>query len=179
MFISWSNVLSNKNIKLTKKSAICELHFKAEDIIREDAFLQDDGAVIYVKRSKPKLKEGAVPSIFPPEKIPYYQQIERKNIAVMSSEVSTCEISETPHSMEEKEINMFSAQHLSSGKSTNLPTDYWFANINDSYMMWTCWANDLTHILRHVILTPNMKLHVYIYIYIYVYLYLQYILQCY
>lgn len=78
MLISWSNILSNKNIKLSKKSTICELHFKP-DVIREDAFLQDDGTVICVKRGKPKLKKKAIPSIFPPEKVPYYQQMERRN----------------------------------------------------------------------------------------------------
>lgn len=79
MLISWSNILSNKNIKLSKKSTIWKLHFKPEDVIREDAFLQDDGTVIYVKRGKPKLKKKAIPSIFPPQKVPYYQQMERRN----------------------------------------------------------------------------------------------------
>ena len=155
LFISWSNVLSHKNIKLTKKSTICELHFKADDIVREDAFPQD-GTVIYIKRTKPKLKEEAVPSIFPPEKIPYYQHFECKNIDGMSSEVSA----ETSHSVEERLISKFSAQNLSSGESTELPTGYWFANINENYMMWTCWTNDLSHILRRAILTPDMKLQV-------------------
>ncbi|KAL6417760.1 hypothetical protein ACFW04_014357 [Cataglyphis niger] len=55
---------SNRRRIAKKNSRICELHFKSEDIIKEDAFLQNDGTVIYVKRKNPKLKEGAIPSIF-------------------------------------------------------------------------------------------------------------------
>ncbi|EFN74286.1 hypothetical protein EAG_07845, partial [Camponotus floridanus] len=65
MFISWSNFMCNEDIKIKKTSRICELYFKPEDIIKEDAFLQEDGSIIYVQRKNPKLKEGAIPTIFP------------------------------------------------------------------------------------------------------------------
>ncbi|KYN00394.1 hypothetical protein ALC62_08886, partial [Cyphomyrmex costatus] len=78
-FISWYNIMSTKNIKIKENSRICELHFKSEDIIKEDAFVQTDGTVIYVTRKNPKLREGAVPSIFPVKKIPYFRQIEHND----------------------------------------------------------------------------------------------------
>ncbi|KAM0736945.1 hypothetical protein ACS0PU_000038 [Formica fusca] len=158
---------------------------KSEEIIKEDAFSQVDGKVIYVKRKNLKLKEGVVPSIFP-KNIPYYQQIEHNNSDdVMSCEFSTeCETSETiSHSAEEpipstshginktlqiedrsfvptKETIKFSVEDMNVAKNIEVPTSYWFANINDSCMMWTCWANDLSYILRRVIIKTNMKVQV-------------------
>ncbi|TGZ47804.1 Uncharacterized protein DBV15_12633, partial [Temnothorax longispinosus] len=104
MFISWYNIMCTKNVQIKKSSRICELHFKSEDIIKKDAFLQKDGTVIYVKRQKPKLKEGAIPSIFQIEKISCFQQIEHNNCQIMSYEksVTHCENIETNlNSMEE------------------------------------------------------------------------------
>lgn len=187
MFILWYNIFCTKNIKITKNSKICELHFKSEDIIKEDAFPQVDGTVIYVKRKNAKLKEAAVPSIFPIQNIPYCQQIERKNNNddVMSREFSIeCETSDTIlHSEEEpisstsygrnnvlqiedrsflpkKETTKFSSEDINIAKNMKVPTSYWFANINDSYMMWTCWKNDLSCILRRIIVKTNMNLQV-------------------
>lgn len=79
MFISWYNIMCAQNKKIKKNNRICELHFKSEDIIREDAFEQINGTVIYVTRKIPKLKEGAVPSIFPKKKIPFFELIEPNN----------------------------------------------------------------------------------------------------
>lgn len=194
MFTSWYNIMCDKNIKIKKTSRICELHFKSEDIIREDAFLQEDGSVIYVKRKNPKLKEGAIPSIFPIQKsIPCYQQIECENNSnVMSSEELSIEyetLETVSHSAEEsipstshvinkalktdkplqvenisfvplKEIDEFSVEDINIAKNIKVPTVYWFANINNSCMMWTCWTNDLSNILRRVIIKKNMKVQV-------------------
>ncbi|XP_011883903.1 PREDICTED: uncharacterized protein LOC105571020 [Vollenhovia emeryi] len=186
MFNSWKNILSTINIQIKKNSRVCELHFKSEDIIKEDAFLQVDGTVIYVKRKNPKLREGAVPSIFP-KTIPYCQQIEHKNNNndVMSCEFSTeCESLETIlHSAEEpisstshginkalqiehryfmprERNNKFSSEDINIAKNIKVPASYWFANICDNYMMWTCWANDLSYILRRVIIKTDMKVQV-------------------
>lgn len=198
MFTSWYNIMCDKNIKIKKISRICELHFKSEDIIREDAFLQEDESVIYVKRKNPKLKEGAIPSIFLIQKsIPCYQQIECENNSnVMSSEEFLIEyetLETVSHSAEEsipstshvikktlqidkplqellqventsfvsmKEIDEFSVKDINIAKNIKVPTVYWFANINNSCMMWTCWTNDLSNILRRVIIKTNMKVQV-------------------
>lgn len=190
MFISWYNIMCIKNTKIEKKSRICELHFKSEDIIREDAFLQADGTVIYVKRKNPKLKEGAVPLIFP-QNIPYYQEIEHENNSddIMSYKVFVeCETSTTvSHSMEKpipstsqemmncnknmqlqiedrsvmkKATPKFSDEDINIAKNIEVPTAYWFANINDSCMMWTCWTNNLSQVLRRVIIKTDMTLQV-------------------
>jgi len=80
MFTSWYNIMSTKNIKINRNSRVCELHFKSEDIIKEDTFMQADGKIIYVTRKNPKLKEEAVPLIFPIKKTPYFEPIEHNNI---------------------------------------------------------------------------------------------------
>ncbi|KYM76926.1 hypothetical protein ALC53_12675 [Atta colombica] len=76
MFTSWYNIMSTKNIKINRNSRVCELHFKSEDIIKEDVFMQADGKIIYVIRKNPKLKEEAVPLIFPIKKTPYFEPME-------------------------------------------------------------------------------------------------------
>jgi len=42
--------------------------------------MQADGKIIYVTRKNPKLKEEAVPLIFPIKKTPYFEPIEHNNI---------------------------------------------------------------------------------------------------
>jgi len=156
--------MCNKNIKIKKTSRICELQdFKSEDIIKEDAFLQEDGSDIYVKRKNPKLKEGAVLSIFLTENISYYQEIKYENNNVMSSEEFSikCKTSETvSHLAEEsipstshvknrtlqtnelsqpfvprKETDAFSVKDINIAKNIKVPTVYWFANIDNNCMM--------------------------------------------
>lgn len=185
MLSSWHNIMCTKNMKITKNSRICELHFKPEDIIREDKFLQTDGTVIIVKRKNPKLKDGAVPSIFSKEKVPYVHQIEYNNNAIVPyEEFSTEPSAETiSYSVEEpipstshidktlqsedisfvplnETIPKFSAEDINIAKNIEVPTMYWFANINDNFMMWTCWANDLSYILRRIIVKTNLEVQV-------------------
>jgi len=180
--------MCNKNIKIKKTSRICELHFKTEDIIKEDAFLQEDGSVIYVKRKNPKLKEEAVPSIFLTENVSYYQEIKHENNNVMSSEelsikYKTLEtvsylaeesIPSTSHmknrALQTNELSQpfvprnetcaFSVKDINIAKNIKVPTVYWFANIDNNCMMWTCWKNDLSNILRRVIIKTNMEVQV-------------------
>ncbi|EZA48520.1 uncharacterized protein LOC113563599 [Ooceraea biroi] len=67
MFKNWcdSEIAERGINEFSKKSRICELHFENMDILREDIFHMADGATITVQRKVPKLKEDAVPSIFP------------------------------------------------------------------------------------------------------------------
>ncbi|KAL6420498.1 hypothetical protein ACFW04_013833 [Cataglyphis niger] len=82
MFISWYNILYIKNIKIKKNNIICELHFKSEDINKED--------IICAK----------------------------------------------------KETIKFSTEDINITKNIETPISYWFANINDSCMIyklsWFC-----------------------------------------
>lgn len=61
----WLQKIPRKNFIPSKYSAVCEKHFNASDIIREDKVVRDDGSVLIVKRDRPKLKTDAVPVIFP------------------------------------------------------------------------------------------------------------------
>jgi len=45
-------------------------------------------------------------------------------------------------------------------KNIKVPTVYWFANIDNNCMMWTCWKNDLSNILRRVIITTNIEVQI-------------------
>jgi len=73
MYNNWcDNGIAARGInEFSKKSRICELHFQKDNILREDIFHMADGATITVQRKVPKLKEDAVPSIFPSEIISY------------------------------------------------------------------------------------------------------------
>ncbi|KYM95096.1 hypothetical protein ALC62_14267 [Cyphomyrmex costatus] len=80
MFDTWKkNGISDKGTKeFTKDSYICELHFKNEDVIKEDVFHVISGPIVTIPNRK-HLRKNAVPCIFPPpvskkteEKLSYY-----------------------------------------------------------------------------------------------------------
>ncbi|XP_067204450.1 uncharacterized protein [Linepithema humile] len=64
--------------------------------------------------------------------------------------------------MSRKETIEFSIEDINIAKNIKVPTVYWFTNINNSCMMWTCWTRDLHNILRRVIIKANMKVQVFI-----------------
>ncbi|KYM94356.1 hypothetical protein ALC62_15023 [Cyphomyrmex costatus] len=81
MFDTWKkNGISDKGTKeFTKDSYICELHFKNEDVIKEDVFHVIGGPIVTIPRNRKHLRKNAVPCIFPPpvskkteEKLSYY-----------------------------------------------------------------------------------------------------------
>lgn len=47
MLISWTNVMSTKNVEIKKNSKICDLQFTSEDIIKEDACFQKDETITF------------------------------------------------------------------------------------------------------------------------------------
>lgn len=152
--------------------------------------MQTDDTVIYVTRKNPKLKEGAVPSIFPVKKIPYFKQIQHNDrhsddvishekfstegetsetvlnlakepIAPMSQMLNeTLQIKNRSFTPLTETIQKFSNENINIAKNIKVPTCYWFTNISDTFMMWTCWSNDLLYILRRVIITINMEVKV-------------------
>lgn len=248
MFISWKNIMCTKNITLKRNSRICELHFKSNDIIKEDIFLQADGTIIHLKRKYPTLKKGAVPSIFPKKTMPCYQQMDQSIFSTLHTVSHSDEpmlstsytvshsnnepMPSTSHTVSNSDKSMPSTSHIVSNsdepmpsmshtvshldepipftsntvsysdepmpstshsvlhtdseesicstsfikettpqfsdkdinieKNIEVPTSHWFTNINDSYMMWTCWANDLSYIIRRVIVKTDMKVQVFI-----------------
>lgn len=54
-----------RNFIPTKNSFVCEKHFDSDDIIKFDKHLQADGTIKLLLLRSPKLKEGAIPKIFP------------------------------------------------------------------------------------------------------------------
>ncbi|KAG5347670.1 CBX5 protein, partial [Acromyrmex charruanus] len=72
MFNKWKDSgIAKKGInKFTKKSRVCELHFQKDDVIRVDTFKIEGSEDFLVPRKVPKLRKGAIPSIFPP--VRYY-----------------------------------------------------------------------------------------------------------
>ncbi|XP_076285289.1 uncharacterized protein LOC143211456 isoform X2 [Lasioglossum baleicum] len=151
--------------KITKDSTICELHFNIEDIIKEDAFVQNDGTIIYVGRKRAILKRGAVSSIFPPIAVPYCRQIEDSynNESTLHRTPSTSYAINSTTQTEgrcvvlEEERTKFSKEDLSIARNIKVPKEQWLTNITDSYLMWTCWTEDLSRILRRVVLAANLK----------------------
>ena len=67
MFNNWcKSGIAIKGInEFNKKSRICELHFQKDDVLRKDIVDMADDSTITVERKVPKLREGAIPSIFP------------------------------------------------------------------------------------------------------------------
>ncbi|KYN15248.1 hypothetical protein ALC57_12547 [Trachymyrmex cornetzi] len=68
MFKNWKDSgIAKKGInKFSKKSRVCELHFQKDDVIRVDTFKIEGSEDFTVPRKVPKLRKGAIPSIFPP-----------------------------------------------------------------------------------------------------------------
>lgn len=61
----WEKHIPRRNWVPNKSTVVCERHFHECDIITVDQFPIEDGANVKVPRLKRRLREGAVPSIFP------------------------------------------------------------------------------------------------------------------
>ncbi|XP_035217173.1 uncharacterized protein LOC118190548 [Stegodyphus dumicola] len=60
------NCKRKDGFKPTKHSKVCELHFKQEDVLRQTEFFDEKtGKKIIIPLSYPRLKNGAIPSLFP------------------------------------------------------------------------------------------------------------------
>lgn len=60
----WLNAISREDWKPTPYSSVCSLHFQDDHVVRFAKFLAPDGILIDIPCT-PKLRENAVPSIFP------------------------------------------------------------------------------------------------------------------
>lgn len=60
----WLCKIPRDNFEPSKNSVVCEKHFIEEFIVRFDSATRPDGSVLTVKRTNPKLREDAYPSIF-------------------------------------------------------------------------------------------------------------------
>ena len=66
MLEKWRNAVPRKDRLLETTDVICEKHFEESCIDRQIFLKNADGSVLQViQRQRPKLKVGAVPTIFP------------------------------------------------------------------------------------------------------------------
>ncbi|KAF8777327.1 THAP domain-containing protein 2 [Argiope bruennichi] len=67
----WIKAIPNENFKTYKHSRVCELHFEPDQIIREaSAFDPRTGRTLTAPLTVPRLRKGAVPSLFLPSSGP-------------------------------------------------------------------------------------------------------------
>lgn len=64
-FKCWQNKIPRSDKVFTRSDRLCELHFQKEDIIRAPHIIQGGKVVELTPYERPKLKESAIPSIWP------------------------------------------------------------------------------------------------------------------
>ncbi|XP_011707484.1 PREDICTED: uncharacterized protein LOC105462528 isoform X2 [Wasmannia auropunctata] len=191
MFNNWllSGIAARGRNEFTKNSKICQRHFHEDEIIREDVFQMANDSTVTVPRKVPLLKENAVPSIFPPEKINFYhinpiyeekrreQQNEETSVAVSLQSVVNCSTfvsdksmshnyvthNEQSSSSNERNKDLLTWTELITGLNNfTFPPSYWSPIIKEESIMWTCWSEDLSHCIRRVVLEKNMTFRIFI-----------------
>lgn len=168
--------------EFNKQSRICELHFQKNDILYEDIFPMADGTNITVQRKVPKLKEDAVPCIFPSNtKISFcrYLNDEEKeqnretNITTQLESTVNCSVSVLPKEPNNNHISHHK-QDCANGdnelqtwteikrnlENLTLVSKYWVPMITDEMAMWGYWKEDLSCCIWRVVLEKNMTLRV-------------------
>lgn len=60
----WKEAIPNGHA-LSKHHLVCELHFKEQEVDKEFVQILKDGSKFTMKKDRPLLKKGAVPSVFP------------------------------------------------------------------------------------------------------------------
>ena len=55
----WCRKIPRKNFTPSKRSVVCEKHFRPDMVVREDVFPTNEGKLITVSRKRPALKEAA------------------------------------------------------------------------------------------------------------------------
>jgi hypothetical protein len=59
----WDSIIQRNDRNLHQDDVVCSLHFKEKDIDRYYTHIID-GQVVQIERGNPKLRKGAVPSVF-------------------------------------------------------------------------------------------------------------------
>jgi hypothetical protein len=62
---AWLKAIPRDDFTPSSSSVVCQLHFHSTDIVRYDKQLQPDGSTKELLLNKPRLKDNAIPSIFP------------------------------------------------------------------------------------------------------------------
>ncbi|XP_077558528.1 uncharacterized protein LOC144174001 isoform X2 [Haemaphysalis longicornis] len=63
---AWLRAIPRENLVVTEYTRVCELHFKYDDVLREDSYVDSaTGRTVTAPLFRPRLRPGAVPSKFP------------------------------------------------------------------------------------------------------------------
>ncbi|XP_063244715.1 uncharacterized protein LOC134545879 [Bacillus rossius redtenbacheri] len=63
---AWLNAIPREHFIPTKYSRVCEVHFKSAEVLWESVYFDEkSGRTLTAPLERPKLKDGAVPSVFP------------------------------------------------------------------------------------------------------------------
>lgn len=60
----WEHAIPRKNLKITKNSGVCELHFHDDMVVKQFSTIIN-GKTELLARERPKLNNSAVPCVFP------------------------------------------------------------------------------------------------------------------
>ncbi|XP_035229653.1 52 kDa repressor of the inhibitor of the protein kinase-like [Stegodyphus dumicola] len=60
----WGCKIPRANFTPSKRSVVCEKHFREDMIVREDVYTDKNGVISRIPRKRPMLKDGAYPCIF-------------------------------------------------------------------------------------------------------------------
>ncbi|CAG5129678.1 unnamed protein product [Candidula unifasciata] len=61
----WLELIGRRDYVVSKNSVVCARHFQPHFIVTVDSVRRDDGTLLCVPRTKPKLQNDALPTIFP------------------------------------------------------------------------------------------------------------------
>ncbi|BFZ14269.1 hypothetical protein BsWGS_17308 [Bradybaena similaris] len=61
----WLELIGRRNYVVNKDSVVCAKHFQPHFLITVNHVKQDDGTILIVPRTTPKLQSGALPTVFP------------------------------------------------------------------------------------------------------------------
>ena len=61
----WERLIPRENLIINANTIVCEKHFSPQFIIRIDSITRDDGTILSVPRTNPKLTADAIPIYFP------------------------------------------------------------------------------------------------------------------
>lgn len=138
----WLKNIPRKDYNPGKYAVVCEKHFAPDDIIRVDTVKRDDGTILTCNRDRPKLKEGAVPIIFP--KCPKYLTIEpskkRTNLDEQEERLLDIAINVSKQSYEnylnDNTFNSFeNLVNLLKTKMSDYEKQNWLITISETYVL--------------------------------------------
>ncbi|XP_054718217.1 uncharacterized protein LOC129227652 isoform X2 [Uloborus diversus] len=151
---------------MSKKNSVCELHFDADSIEEFYETKMPDGTVHRIKRGRCRIKESAVPTIFP-NSPKYLERLAQKikalscpdDIGNNSLVAEDCEQSTVP---EPKKINFY--ELVSSVDIIVVPSVFWGITVHANVMICAKWAKKEQNFCleRRVIIDEHLNVKVFL-----------------